>query len=62
MPTGTPAPAANVPEPMDESAMLPVTEPTVVPIDESSLLPETQIPNPPPMPKRQPSSGSSAVI
>lgn len=60
--TGTPAPAVNLPEPMDESAMLPVTEPTMIPIDESSLLPETQIPAPPPLPKRQPSSGSSAVI
>jgi hypothetical protein len=47
---------------MDESAMLPVTEPTMIPIDESSLLPETQIPAPPPLPKRRPSSGSSAVI
>jgi hypothetical protein len=61
-PAGTPVPAVNVPEPMDESAMLPVTHPTVVPVDESSLLPETQIPKPPPLPKRMPSSGSSAVI
>ena len=64
--TGTPSPAVNIPEPMDESAMLPVTEPTMIPIDDSSLLPETQIPKqvpkPPPLPNRRPSSGSSAVI
>jgi hypothetical protein len=62
---GTPPPPplpVSVPEPMDESAMLPVTEPTMIPLDESSLLPETQIPQPPPLPKRQPSTGSSAVI
>jgi hypothetical protein len=56
------SPPANISEPMDESAMLPVTEPTMIPLDESSLLPETQIPQPPPLPKRQPSTGSSAVI
>ena len=61
--TGNPAPPpVSIPEPMDESAMLPVTEPTMIPLDESSLLPETQIPQPPPLPKRQPSTGSSAVI
>lgn len=76
---GTPVPAVHVPDPMDESAMLPTTRPTaipmddsqmlpathptMVPVDESSLLPKTEIPGPPPIPKRKPaSSDSSAVI
>ena len=64
--SSTPVPAVNITEPMDESAMLPMTEPTMIPMDDSSLLPETQIPKqvpkPPPLPNRRPSTGSSAVI
>ena len=54
----------NAVEPMDESAMLPMTQPTVEPMDESGMLPRTEIskPLPPPLPKRPPQPGSSAVI
>ena len=59
---GTPSPILNAPEPMDESAMLPVTQATVPPMDESGMLPKTEIASPPPIPKRPPQPGSSAVI
>ena len=62
---GTPPPLMKIPEPMDESAMLPLDDSPMLPPD---LLPEdvpteqVQIPIPPPLPKRMPSPGSSAVI
>jgi len=61
-PLPQPAQHVNVPEPMDESAMLPMTEPSVPPMDESGMLPRTEIVEPPPLPKRPPQPGSSAVI
>jgi hypothetical protein len=59
---GMSAAQVNVTEPMDESAMLPMTEPAVPPMDESGMLPRTEIVKPPPLPKRPPQPGSSAVI
>ena len=61
LPAGAPM-AVNTVEPMDESAMLPITQANMEPMDESGMLPRTEITGPPPLPKSPPQSGSSAVI
>jgi hypothetical protein len=62
---GTPPPLVKMPEPMDESAMLPLDDsamlrPDVLPEDVPTE--QVQIPIPPPLPRRMPGPGSSAVI
>jgi HEAT repeat protein len=63
--TPPPVEADHAADNLDDSAMLPataVTDQVISPTDESGMLPREDSPKPPPIPKRLPSSGSSAVI